>query len=88
MLKKMFEKLVNVAVLAGIAWAGWYGYTNWMAASSDTADSAQVPAFSCRQALAQHAEDQACTNSGSCSRTSDEIVAVRKREVDIEQYCN
>jgi len=84
----MLGKILNLAVLAALAWVGWYGYTHWIAASSDASGTEQAPAFNCRQALARHAEDQACKSSNGCSMTSDELADANKLESDIQKYCN
>jgi len=88
MLAKLLKNVMNLAVLAALGWAAWYGYTHWVAAQTGSPASAQGTAFNCRQALARHAEDQACRTSDSCSMTSDELAQMKQRESDIEQYCN
>jgi hypothetical protein len=87
-LAKLLGKIMSLAVLAALAWAGWYAYTHWTAASTDASDSTHRPAFNCRQALARLAEDQACRTSDSCFMTSDEVAQMKQTESDIAQYCN
>ena len=88
MLAKLLSKIMSLVVLVALGWAGWYGYSNWIAASSGTGSSAQGTSFNCRQALAQLAEDYACRNSDSCTLTSDELSTMKTREADIEKHCN
>lgn len=88
MLAKLLEKIMSLAVLAALGWAGWYGYTHWIAASTDSGDPPQVSRFNCKQALARLAEDQACRSSDSCDMTHVELIAMKDREADIEQHCN
>lgn len=88
MLTKLLGRILNLAVLAGLGWAAWYGYTHWLPASSDSGDREQAATFNCRQALARLAEDQACRSSASCTLTSDELAEMKTREADIEQHCN
>ncbi len=79
---------MSLAVLVALAWAGWFGYSHWTAASSGTRSSVQGTSFNCRLAVAQLAEDYACRNSDSCMLTSDELAAMKNREADIEKHCN
>jgi len=79
---------MSLVVLAALAWAGWYGYSHWAAASSGTKSSVQGTSFNCRHAIAQLAEDYACRNSDSCTLTSDELSAMKTREAGIEKHCN
>ena len=88
MLKKLLKELMGLAVLAAMVWLAWYGYTNWRAATADPVYSEQGTSFNCRQALARHAEDQAALREDAYALTSEELAAIRRRESDIEQYCN
>jgi len=88
MLGKMLGELKGLVMLAAMGWLAWYGYTHWKAATADPADSEQRTSFNCRQALVRHAEDQAFRHSHASSLTSDDLAQMKRRESDIEQYCN
>ena len=88
MVAKLLKELLGLAVLAAMGWLAWYGYTNWKAATADPVYSEQKTSFNCRQALAKFAEDQAVLRSDAYSLTSDELAEMKRRESDIEQYCN
>ena len=88
MLVNLLKKVMNLVVLAALVWAGWYGYSQWRADSSGGVGAAQEAGFNCRHALARLAEDYKCRDSDSCTLTSNELTALKKREADIEQYCN
>jgi len=50
---KLLKMIGNLAVLAALGWAAWYGYTNWVAASSDSGTAADTGGYNCRVALAK-----------------------------------
>ncbi len=84
----MLGKITNLAVLALLAGAAWYGYTNWIAATADPDYSEQATSFNCRQALANYAEDQAALRDDAYTLSDDERAEIKRRESDIEEYCN
>ena len=88
MLGKLLKKVMNLVVLAALGWAAWYGYSQWRADSSTSTGAAQEAGFNCRHALARLAEDYKCRDSDSCTLTSAELTALKKREANIEKYCN
>ena len=88
MLKTLLNKLANLAVLVVAGYAFWYAYSNWFAGTTSTFDETQRAEYDCRKGLAKFAEDQLCRSSESCRPTSDELAAMKRREVDIGKYCN
>ena len=88
MLGKVFKEITGLVVLVAMGWLGWYGYTKWEAATADPGYSEQGASINCRQALAQHAEDQAILRRDAYTLTSEELAEIRRRESDIEEYCN
>jgi hypothetical protein len=85
---KLVKMIGNLAVLAALGWAAWYGYTNWVAASSDSGTAADTGGYNCRLALAKLAQDYACREDASCTLSDEEIVALKEREMAIEENCN
>ncbi len=88
MLKKLLKEVMGLVVLVAMGWLAWYGYTNWRAATTEPVYSEKKTSFNCRQALAKLAEDQAILRSDAYSLTSEELAEIKRRESDIEQYCN
>ena len=88
MLANLLQKIMSLLVLLALGWSAWYGYTHWFAATSGTSEPAQGAAYNCRHALARLAEDYACRESDGCTLTSDQVTAMKNREVAIEQHCN
>ena len=80
--------IVNLLVLAALGWAAWYGYTHLIATSDETNNSARPAQYNCRQALAKLAEDYKCRNAASCTLSSDQISALKDRELAIAEHCN
>jgi hypothetical protein len=87
-LGKLWGFVKSLFVLAVLAWVAWYGYSQWDSAPSGVGEPNQRGAFNCRQALAKLAEDYNCRNSESCTLSGDDQAEMRKRETDIEQFCN
>ena len=87
-MSKLWDFVKSLIALAVLAWLAWYGYSRWDSAPSDVSEPNQGSAFNCRQALAKLAADYKCRNSESCTLTRDEQAEMRKREADIEQFCN
>jgi len=88
MLTKLLKEGMGLVVLAAMIWLAWYGYTNWRAASTGPVNSEQRSSFNCRQALAKFAEDQATLREDAYAVTTEERAEMKRRESDIEQYCN
>lgn len=84
----MFGGLANVAIVAALGWAAWYGYSHWISASSGPPDSEREAEYNCRQAFAKLTEDYACRDAESCDMTTDEVSAMKDLEAAIEQHCN
>ena len=87
-MSKLWGFVKSLIVVTVLAWLAWYGYSKWDSAPSAVSESGQTGAFNCRQALAKLARDYECRNSASCTLTDDEQAEMRKRETDIEQFCN
>ncbi len=85
---KLVKMVVNLAVLAALGWAAWYGYTNWVAASSGTSSSTDTGGYNCRGALARLAQDYECRDAANCTLSQEELAALREREIAIEKNCN
>jgi hypothetical protein len=88
MMAKLFKMIVNLAVLAALGWAAWYGYTGWVAASSDSGTAADTGGYNCRLALAKLAQDYQCRDDANCTLSQEELAALKEREMAIEKNCN
>lgn len=87
-MQKLLKTIVNLAVLAALGWAAWYGYTNWVAASSGTGAAVDTSGYNCRAALAKLAQDYECRDAANCTLSDEELAALKEREVAIEKNCN
>jgi hypothetical protein len=85
---KLLKMIGNLAVLAALGWAAWYGYTNWVAASSDSDTAADTGGYNCRVALAKLAQDYKCRDAANCTLSDEELAALKEREMAIEKNCN
>ena len=85
---KLLKMIGNLAVLAAFGWAAWYGYTNWVAASSDSGTAADTGGYNCRIALAKLAQDYQCRDAANCTLSEEEQAALKEREMAIEKNCN
>ena len=85
---KLLKMIVNLAVLAALGWAAWYGYTNWVAASSDSGTATDTHGYNCRGALARLAQDYKCREDANCTLSEEELAALKERELAIEKNCN
>ncbi len=85
---KLLKMIGNLAVLAALGWAAWYGYTNWVAASSDSGTAADTDGYNCRVALAKLAQDYKCRDAANCTLSEEELAALKEREMAIEKNCN
>lgn len=85
---KLVKMITNLAVLAALGWAAWYGYTHWAAASSGTSASTDTHGYNCRDALAKLAQDYRCRDDASCTLSEEELAALKEREMAIEKNCN
>ena len=84
----LWDGVKSLAAIAAVGWVAWYAYSNWESAPSSVGDSMQGTTFNCRTALAELASDYACMSSDACSMTDEEQTDLKKREADIEKYCN
>lgn len=82
------KQIKNLLIPAVLICLGWYGYSEWIAASADPSYPAAEKAFNCRQALATLAEVYACRDAAGCDLSSDELAELRELERSIEQHCN
>jgi hypothetical protein len=85
---KLIKMIGNLAVLAALGWAAWYGYTNWVAASSDSGTAVDTGGYNCRVALAKLAQDYKCRDAANCTLSEEELTALKEREMAIEKNCN
>ena len=82
------QRIMNLLVMGALICIGWYGYSNWIAASADPSYPAPEAAFNCRQALATLAEDYACRDSAACELSNADMAELVELERSIEQHCN
>ena len=87
-MEKLIKMIVNLAVLAALGWAAWYGYTNWVAASSDSGTAVDTSGYNCRIALAKLAQDYKCRDAANCTLSEEELADLKEREIAIEKNCN
>jgi hypothetical protein len=87
-MEKLVKMIVNLAVVAALGWAAWYGYTKWVAASSDFGTSVESGGYNCRGALAKLAQDYKCRDAANCTLSEEELAALKEREIAIEENCN
>jgi hypothetical protein len=82
------KQLMNLLIPVVLISLGWYGYSNWVAASADPDPVAPEAAFNCKQALAKLAKDYACRESNACELGDGVASEIRALENRIEQHCN
>lgn len=80
--------ILNLIVLAALGYAGWYGYTNWAATSSDSVTATPTSGYNCRAALARLATDYECRDAAGCTLSDEELADLKERELAIEKNCN
>ena len=87
-MSSLMKSITNLAVLAALGWAAWYGYTHLSAGSSGTGASTETDGYNCRGALAKLAQDYRCRDDASCALSEEELAALKEREMAIEKNCN